>query len=247
MLFDAKNVELDKVINQGTNYKSEGIEDKQKEQNQKEEASKKVKGKKERKTLKKLKVIPSKTTNEKAKSLDEPKKAKVYSEVVEVIPFVDVTEENFFELKNGSMEILQLESEDTKNKNEDDIRYMIFSITKFLRTYSADFKWVSMGFPVSTSRQLEYWLKKFSETDNPIKAQFIQQKINELKYLEENYLNRDYYLFLYSDEKTLDSLKDNIKSVKRANRAVMPLIEIPQEKKYQILYKMNNMNSKIKS
>ncbi|MEK5504166.1 hypothetical protein [Bacillus sp. FSL M8-0168] len=243
MLFDAKNVELDKVINQGNNHTDRAIEDRQKEKDQKEETPKKVKGKKERKTLKKLKVVPSKTTHEKTTS----KKEKVHSRVVEVIPFVDVTEENFFELKNGSMEILQLESEDTKNKNEEDIRYMIYSITKFLRTYSADFKWVSMGFPVSTSRQLEYWQKKLSETDNPIKAQFIQQKINELKYLEENYLNRDYYLFLYSDEKSLDSLKDNIKSVKRANRAAMPLIEIPQEKKYQILYKMNNMNSKIKS
>lgn len=49
MLFDAKNVELDKVINQGNNHTDRAIEDRQKEKDQKEETPKKLKAKKNEK------------------------------------------------------------------------------------------------------------------------------------------------------------------------------------------------------
>ncbi|RPJ98180.1 hypothetical protein EH11_04261 [Bacillus subtilis] len=254
MLFDANNVELDEIEKVTT--KPEQDEDTNKKDaadtQPKENVLKKEKPK--LRSLKKLKVISGKKNKPELKKSEtaelkdkKKKKEKVYSRVPELLPFVDVTEDDYFELKNGTMEIFQIDSEDIKQLNDLELHYKIMSMTKFLRTYSHDFKWVSMGYPVTTNDQLEYWQLKLAEAENPVYKQFIQRKIDELNFLEKNYFNRDYYLFLYSDEKSLDSLKDNIKSVKNTHRNALSLKDIPQEKKYQILYKMNNQNSKIKS
>lgn len=197
-----------------------------------EQADNAVKQKKEKKVKKKV-------------NKDEKPK-KVPKTIADVLPIVDISDEGYIELKNGFMEILQIESEDMSSLKDDDIDRIIRSLTKFLRVYTDDFKWVGMRFPKNTSKQKEYWIKQMANTEDPIRFAYQQKKVEELELLEKTRTSKEYYLFLFSPNR-LDSseLTDNIKTAKKEHRTALPLKQITPEKKYQILYKFNNQNSKI--
>ena len=118
-----------------------------------------------------------------------------------VFPFVDYNEEySCFQLKNGEyLDMQKIVSGDIFNVSEDDINYMIYSYSKFYKTYGSDIKLVSINLPTDTRAQQEYTKHKMQTTDNEVFKQELQVKLDELEYIEKNSMDRLFYLFYFAD------------------------------------------------
>lgn len=168
---------------------------------------------------------------------------KVNAKAVSLLPFVDI-DANFIEAKNGSViDIYQIGSRDIHSLNEDEGKRLIYEMTKFYRVYQYDFKFVAMSFPANTKVQQQYLEKKISNTSNPIYIQYLNHKLEELKFLEKHRVNQEYYIFLFAN--SLSMLDDQKKTIRRMLQFALPIQVLPEEKKQQILAKLNNQNSKV--
>lgn len=175
------------------------------------------------------------------------KKEKVKSSFAEIAPVIDITANGYFQLSdgNGYFDIVQLTSKDIYSLNESDKLKDIYSLAYFYQWYTHDIKVLPLNFPVDTSIQQKNLMKKFNTAKNAAQRFFLQQKIDELKFIEKNRTNREYYMFIYAeDEYTLHS---RINSAERLLSVVLPITRLDEDKKVNILYKLNNLNSKNKT
>ncbi len=169
------------------------------------------------------------------------KKSKVSKSILDILPFVKI--EDYIYLKNGCLEILEVEGKDIFSLQEEEVKDNIFSFQTFLRSYSSDFKLVVMDFPVDTTSQQSYIEYKIKTCTNKFYVDFLNDRLNELKRLEATTMNTEYYIFIFAKDKS--SLNDSVVSFKRLFSAVGEIYHIENLKKEKILYKLNNMNSKI--
>jgi hypothetical protein len=186
-------------------------------------------------------------SNIETKKDDKPKKIKVKSSFAEISPIIDITGNGYFQLSNedGYMEIVQLTSTDIYALNHDDKEKKIYSLAYFLQWYQYDMKIIPLNFPVDTSGQQQFILKKLDRTKNAQYRLFLEQKLKELQFIETERANREYYMFIYADDEF--TLHSRIKAVSAQMNVVCPIVRLSDEKKINILYKLNNLNSKNKS
>ncbi|QKE76048.1 hypothetical protein HPK19_24895 (plasmid) [Arthrobacter citreus] len=165
--------------------------------------------------------------------------------IADIIPVIDLTANGFIELRNGEfMEILQLTTKDVYSLNEEDKNLNIYSFAFFLQSYLEDMKIVPLNFPVDTTIQQQHIQRKLERTDNQLYVPFLKKKLEELRYIEKNRTNREYYLFLYSESEF--TLRNKAIQVERLLQRTTPISLLSEEKKIAILYKLNNLNSKTK-
>ncbi|SFD59941.1 hypothetical protein [Bacillus sp. UNCCL81] len=165
--------------------------------------------------------------------------------IADIIPVIDLTGNGFIELRNGEfMEILQLTTKDVYSLNEEDKNLNIYSFAFFLQSYLEDMKIVPLNFPVDTTIQQQHIQRKLERTDNQLYVPFLKKKLEELRFIEKNRTNREYYLFLYSESEF--TLKNKAIQVERLLQRTTPISLLSEEKKIAILYKLNNLNSKTK-
>ncbi|MEK5500991.1 hypothetical protein [Bacillus sp. FSL M8-0168] len=181
------------------------------------------------------------SSDEKDNNVKEKRK-KVYSRVPEIIDFLRM-EDDHIVTKNGVMDILQISSIDIDSLNEQDLMSMVYQVLRFLRSYSDDIKVNSLNFPANTSVQQEYWQKKREENSNPSLLKFIDRKLFELKFLEEERTNREFFLFIYADDKEL--LSERRRMAINQFKSSFPLTKLSNEKKRSVLFMLNNPNSKL--
>lgn len=165
--------------------------------------------------------------------------------IAEVIPIIDMTESGVFEFREeqGFVDILQIQGTDIYSMNEEESEYAIYHLAHYYQSYQESIKIVSMNFPVSTERQQRFLLKKIETCQNPLYERFLVQKLQELQYLEWGRTNREYFLFVYGENEFV--VKERVESSKRYLQRCIPLLEMEEEKKIEILYKLHNQNSKI--
>lgn len=178
---------------------------------------------------------------------DKGKKVTVKSSFAEIAPVIDMTGSGFFQLSNddGFMDIVQVSSTDIYALNNSDKEKKISLFAFFLQWYQHDIKIIPLNFPVDTSIQQQFIQKKLSQTSNKKYQYFLEQKLRELQFIEQERSNREFYMFLYADDEF--TLQSRIKSVESQMNMVSPIIRLSDEKKMNILYKLNNLNSKNKS
>lgn len=165
--------------------------------------------------------------------------------IADIIPVIDLSASGFIELRNGEfMEILQLSTKDVYSLNEEDKNLNIYSFAFFLQSYLEDMKIVPLNFPVDTTIQQQHIQRKLERTDNQLYVPFLKKKLEELRFIEKNRTNREYYLFLYSESEF--TLKNKAIQVERLLQRTTPISLLSEEKKIAILYKLNNLNSKTK-
>jgi hypothetical protein len=223
--------------------------------NQSEETTIKQ-SKKDKKVIKLKAAQENKKTKPKNKATKEKKKKNNDSavtkdrspkKVTDLLPFIDVTEEGYFETKYGEMEILQLQSENVKALREDDVERLINRMTTFLRVFADDVKWVGMTFPTNVNDQREYWQKIYNNTTDPRKLKYLQITLEECNLIESRRTSQEYYLFVFGKDKKTEPLKDKIKDIISLSNQSFPASIIPENKKYQVLFKLNNQNTKIQN
>lgn len=167
------------------------------------------------------------------------KTPKVKSSFAAITPIIDVTNNDFFEMRNGEfMEVLQITSKDIYSLNESDKDIDIGSLAYLFISYTHDLKIVPLNTPINLEAQKEQIYQRMKQNRIPAYLPFLEKKLYELEFLEEHRTNREYFIFIYADdEKTLINRKQHMKKLLvRSN----PIIEVPLNKKISVLFQLFN-------
>lgn len=160
-----------------------------------------------------------------------------------VLPFIDVDEDDVFMTKQGYLDIYQISTIDTTNLSETERKVYVYSFIAFLRNFVEDFKIIIMNFPVNTVRQQEYIESKIASCKNKIYMNYLKEELDKLKFMEKHRNNKEYFLMVFMKNKAdRDSM---IKKIELVQNIAVPLNQLDLEKKIKILFKLNNMNTKL--
>ncbi|MEV2908302.1 hypothetical protein ABNF65_06505 [Paenibacillus larvae] len=198
--------------------------------------------KKNKKSLFKWGTRKSKGTKNKEKKENNNKEGRMLSQTPDILPFIRI-EADHIVLKNGVMDIFQISSYDLDTLNEDDLNRYVYMRVRFIRSYGYDYKEVALNFPINTTEQQNYWKSKRENTQNPVYLRHIDRKLEQLKFLEEERTNREFFLFIYADNK--EQLEERRRIAFSQFKKSFPLIRISNKKKEDVLFMINNQNSKL--
>ena len=198
----------------------------------KEKKNKKIKLTKEEKKKRKLEQ----------KELHKADK-EVFRTVKEKLNIIDVDDNDRFITKTGVFDIYQINTKDIYAFSETDKNINIFSFISFIRAITNDFKIITMKFPVNTEVQQDFLRKKIEKCNNEIHKSFLIEKLEELEYLEENRFNKEFYLMNFYNRD--DEIELQEKKLNATSNVGVNLKKLDLDKKIRILYKLNNMNSKL--
>ncbi|WP_200411777.1 hypothetical protein [Virgibacillus salexigens] len=179
---------------------------------------------------------------ERHKKTEHTKKEKVLHQTLEILPFLQI-HDDYILMKNGVMDILQIQTKNIHALNDADLNYLLMNRTRFLRSYFRSYKEIILNFPANTEAQRNYWLKKRKQTTNRIRLEYIDQKLVEFDFLERERSNREFFIFVYADDK--QELADRKNDAMQGMQQAFPLTELPRSKKEQILFLLNNQNTKL--
>lgn len=172
------------------------------------------------------------------------KKTPIARTVLDLFPIVD-ERDGIYQLRDeaGYFDIYQVTTKDVVSQNENDTDIDIFTFSKLLKANSEDMKVVGLTYPVDTGQQQAYHQRKLDRTTNPVHELFLQQKIDELAFLQEHRTNKEFFLFIYAE--TRQTLEDRVTAARNMASGSFPLQELSPTKKENLLYKLSNQNSKL--
>lgn len=226
-----------KELNEKELKEKEIIEEEKIDNNKEEKKIKKDKKSKKPKKTKEEKALEK----EKKKDLEKTIK-NVKQETIDMIPILELTEEEYFKTKTGFLDIVQVESMDIDAMNGVEANTTILSFTYLLKSYVDDMKIISMNFPTNTLTQREYLSRAIRVCKNREHLHFLNNRMSQLEAIEKLRSNREFFIMIFSEtEREMESNRSNILN----NFKKIKVFEVDVEKKVKILKKLNNMNSKI--
>lgn len=197
------------------------------------------------KLTKEEKKIKKEEKKQKKLELKEIRKAKkdVLASTKELLGFVDVDDDDSIIMKNGYLDIFQIDSKDIYSLTDVETTMNIYNFIAFLRSYPFDIKLITMNFPVNTLKQQEFIKKKIKECDNEKYYYELIEELEQLVYLESTRQNREFYIMVFiKDTEEKESIK---RTLFRSQNIAVQLIPLTVEKKLKILFKLNNPNTKL--
>lgn len=167
------------------------------------------------------------------------KKSKGMNNLTEMNHYDDINE--CFVMNDGTFfDIIKIRGHDLLNSDEDKILYECFTILKWIKTYPHEYEIVGMNFPVDTTEQQIYFEHVIERTENPQYLYYLNQKLEELKTIDQRMIERQFYLILFYDtEKDLRLQRE--KTLLQLGKASLAET-IPRFHKELVLYKINNKN-----
>lgn len=203
------------------------------------------KEKKNIKLTKEEKKLRKEEKKQKKLELKEIKKANkdVLASTKELLGFIDVDVDDSIIMKNGYLDIFQIDSKDIYSLTDVETTMNIYNFISFLRSYPFDIKLITMNFPVNTLKQQEFIKKKIKECDNEKYYYELIEELEQLVYLESTRQNREFYIMIFiKDTEDKESIK---RTLFRSQNIAVQLIPLTIEKKLKILFKLNNPNTKL--
>lgn len=197
------------------------------------------------KLTKEEKKIKKEEKKQKKLELKEIRKANkdVLASTKELLGFIDVDDDDSIIMKNGYLDIFQIDSKDIYSLTDVETTLNIYNFIAFLRSYPFDIKLITMNFPVNTLKQQEFIKKKIKECDNKKYYYELIEELEQLVYLESTRQNREFYIMIFiKDTEEKDSIK---RTLFRSQNIAVQLIPLTVEKKLKILFKLNNPNTKL--
>src|SRR5699024_2187225 len=173
---------------------------------------------------------------------DQGKRSHMLKQTSNVLPFVQI-HDNYILWKEAVMDIYQVQTKNIHALNDAHLNYLLLNRVQFLRSYFRSFKEVILNFPTNTEVQKAYWLNKRNRATNPSRIKYIEQKLFEFEYLERERYNREFFMFIYADDK--DELEDRKHDCMQGMQNSFPLQQLPKNKKEQILFLLNNQNTQL--
>ena len=162
--------------------------------------------------------------------------------VSELIP-KRLNEKGYVITQSGILDIFQIMPKNILAANFEEQEQVIYWLTVFYRAYKDDFKIVFMNFPSVTTRQQENIKRVMTRTANEKHLSFLHQKHEELVEIEKSYSDREYYFFLFANNET--DYNDKINILQYQLRQVLDVVTLTEKKKEDVLFKLNNQNSRI--
>lgn len=160
-----------------------------------------------------------------------------------VLPFIDIDEDDVFITKQGYLDIYQINTRDTSNLSEDERKVYVYSFIAFLRNFVEDFKIIIMNFPVNTVKQQEYIEGRIANCKNEIYMNYLEEELEKLRFMEKHRNNKEFFLMVFMKN---ENERDNMmKKIELVQNIAVPLRQLDLEKKIKILFKLNNMNTKL--
>ena len=171
-------------------------------------------------------------------------KQKIEPSIRDIFPIIDYTE-GVYKLRDngGYLDIFQVTSKDLYAQNEQDTDLDVYTFDRLIRANSEDMKVVGLTYPVDTGGQQGHLIRKRDRATDPIQIQFLQQKIDELAYLQSNRTNKEFFLFIFGETRQI--LQERVKVAKNLTSVSFPLEELTKSKRDNLLYKLGNQNSKL--
>ena len=197
------------------------------------------------KLTKEEKKIKKEEKKQKKLELKEIRKANkdVLASTKELLGFIDVDDDDSIIMKNGYLDIFQIDSKDIYSLTDVETTMNIYNFIAFLRSYPFDIKLITMNFPVNTLKQQEFIKKKIKECDNEKYYYELIEELEQLVYLESTRQNREFYIMIFiKDTEEKDTIK---RTLFRSQNIAVQLIPLTVEKKLKILFKLNNPNTKL--
>lgn len=197
------------------------------------------------KLTKEEKKIKKEEKKQKKFELKEIRKANkdVLASTKDLLGFVDVDDDDSIIMKNGYLDIFQIDSKDIYSLTDVETTLNIYNFIAFLRSYPFDIKLITMNFPVNTLKQQEFIKKKIKECDNKKYYYELIEELEQLVYLESTRQNREFYIMIFiKDTEEKESIK---RTLFRSQNIAVQLIPLTVEKKLKILFKLNNPNTKL--
>ena len=197
------------------------------------------------KLTKEEKKIKKEEKKQKKLELKEIRKANkdVLASTKDLLGFVDVDDDDSIIMKNGYLDIFQIDSKDIYSLTDVETTMNIYNFISFLRSYPFDIKLITMNFPVNTLKQQEFIKKKIKECDNKKYYYELIEELEQLVYLESTRQNREFYIMIFiKDTEEKESIK---RTLFRSQNIAVQLIPLTVEKKLKILFKLNNPNTKL--
>ena len=197
------------------------------------------------KLTKEEKKIKKEEKKQKKLELKEIRKANkdVLASTKDLLGFVDVDDDDSIIMKNGYLDIFQIDSKDIYSLTDVETTLNIYNFIAFLRSYPFDIKLITMNFPVITLKQQEFIKKKIKECDNKKYYYELIEELEQLVYLESTRQNREFYIMIFiKDTEEKESIK---RTLFRSQNIAVQLIPLTVEKKLKILFKLNNPNTKL--
>lgn len=204
----------------------------------------KVKSEEKKLTKEEKKEIKRKQKEERKELRKEKKNLpKIEKSVKDKMEILDVTDDDFMKTKNGFLNIYQIKGKDVDGGSDLEQETIIKNFMRFLRIYVYDLKLIMMNFPINTSEQQEFILNKIKNTENELYKKFLYEKLEELVELEKEKTNIEYYIMNFIDKNEISSEK--VRTLMRSRNRDCNLMPMTLEKKLRILYKLNNLNTKL--
>lgn len=155
-------------------------------------------------------------------------------------------------LKDGSVSrYLKVEPTDLFSL-DDDTRYKyLTAFTMFNRVFTPDYKIVILSTRIDTSQQQLYWrglrMNNISEKSGQAQIRselqrYYLSKVINLEREADSYSDINFYIQVFADNKK--ELKSVVKSAKFADQGYLHLREIDKKETGDVLYRLNNLNSK---
>lgn len=184
---------------------------------------------------------------EKAKTQKTQKKKAQKIRVDKLLPITGYVQgKGCYVLKNQTyMNLIQINSKDLVNSSQDEVEYDCMKFAKEYKLEDGDLKLVVLNYPCDTRTQQEYYKRRLERTGNQVYKKFLQRKLDELVWLGKNDTTREFYFMVFA--KTIEELEKRMltmKTVLHTGRDGL-LIELTDEKKHQILYRLNNKSNSI--
>ncbi|WWU66740.1 hypothetical protein QJR26_18435 (plasmid) [Clostridium baratii] len=177
-----------------------------------------------------------------AKNLKKEDK-KIINTYKKISPVIDITDNDEIRVKNGYIDLFKIRTINTYSLNDDEVKYFVYRFIEFLRSYTDDIKIMEMKFPANTRKQQEFINKKLNECDNEIKKLFLDEAKNILEFIENHRKNREFILMIFMKDD--EDIKVKKSMLRRSLTGSFIVDELSLEKKIQILFKMNNLNTPI--
>lgn len=198
-----------------------------------------TKKKKQNLSIQEIKYVDERENKRKKK---KEKKPKVLRQTHLLLPFLSM-EDNFIRTKNGVLDIMQLKTRDLGAMNQIDLDLIVAYETRMLRSYAGNYKEVVLNFPANMEKQRRFWLKRKELTTDPVRLHAIQQKLFKFDEIERERTNREFFIFIYAEDER--ELEQNRHLMMKARQHSFPLVNISNEKKKDVLFLMNNQNTKL--
>ena len=140
----------------------------------------------------------SKKNNKQSKQV-KAKEPKTPKKTAEIIAVVDRFADHFLMKDNIHMDLYKIKSFDLDSFSENELSFTVVLWERFYQSYGGDLKLISLNLPADTSVQQQYLQHKLDTTHNPVYTELLNQKHADLVDLEENDLERHFYMMTFSE------------------------------------------------